>query len=449
MRAAWVGVWVGVWFLASPAGAAPTVDLALREAAAAVVGQDDVDGIIAALDAEVPPLQRALAPHGPADARDVRSFLAAQVARRLQGMHAAGVPRTAGEIEQTVVRFEAFKARSFVSSGVFPKTYFGFVDGQGDTASLELRFARAVRASTDVCNAWLAERGHDWRVTDQEIAVTWIAEGGALLLSTQPARADRVHPILGIGLDDIAHGFKELEPLVRALDAEVGTDLAGIPTWDGGEWGLSRHMTFEETITGTAAMWVWEKQIAHRKLLNRGRPGMEALDATDQFIVGSLVYNSGILHSPERPQQVRDYALVGHLSSLAAKYNPPRRHAHLPVPTAEEATTHLLVGQAYPDQYTSWIALYHVLQRYGGYDALSRYTDVFDESGTFRMDRWDAVERRLAAEARAPTEAQEILAPGDDPVESTRRACGCSSAGHAVGWTLGIGLLALVLRRRD
>ena len=38
----------------------------------------------------------------------------------------------------------------------------------------------------------------------------------------------------------------------------------------------------------------------------------------------------------------------------------------------------------YPEQATSWSAVYHVLQRYGGYVALVRFGNVFDSAGAFR-----------------------------------------------------------------
>lgn len=37
----------------------------------------------------------------------------------------------------------------------------------------------------------------------------------------------------------------------------------------------------------------------------------------------------------------------------------------------------------YPEQPTSWNGVYHVLQRYGAYTALKRFTDVFDDGDMF------------------------------------------------------------------
>jgi hypothetical protein len=45
----------------------------------------------------------------------------------------------------------------------------------------------------------------------------------------------------------------------------------------------------------------------------------------------------------------------------------------------------LLAGSDYPAQPTSWSGAYHVLQRYGAYVALGRFSEVFDERGMLRM----------------------------------------------------------------
>jgi len=38
---------------------------------------------------------------------------------------------------------------------------------------------------------------------------------------------------------------------------------------------------------------------------------------------------------------------------------------------------------AYPEQPTSWAAVYHVLQRYGAYVALKRFSNTFDAGDQF------------------------------------------------------------------
>lgn len=405
----------------------------------------------AALDAELrehaQALARALKPVGPIDALDAEAVLRARVAARLKARQAAGLVTTPSQAHTIILGFEAYKAQTYVTSGVYPRTYFGYLDADGDTAAEELRVVRAVRASTDAANAWLAEQGLAWRVTDQEIAITWIAEGGALMLETRAASRRPIHPILDIGLDDIAHGFKELPGLVGRLDAAAGTHVEDIPQWEDGRWSLRRSMTLEESVVGTAIMWVWEMRIADRKLREAGRPTLDTYDASDRFILASLVYNSGLIHSPSRPAQVRRHSLASHLSGIAKKHNPGGRRAHLPVVDEAQALARLLVDRDYPYQGTSWIALYHIQQRYGGFEAVSRFTDTFDEAGRFDMAPWDALAARLAAEREAREQPTPVIPLEPAPPRST--GWGCRSLPSPMAGGIFALVLGLTRRRRE
>lgn len=224
-----------------------------------------------------------------------------------------------------------------------------------------------------------------------EIAVTWVSEGGALLLLDRQDELDEVHPVLGVGLDDIASGTKELPVLVAALDAAVGSDLGGIVRWvdrsDGSrEPTLTRLMTFEESVVGTALMWVWEKRITQRKLLADGRDGLQGRSLPEQFVLGSLVYNSGLVHDAGRQRQIIGFDMAESIAATSDR-NAHRRQ-RLPVRRSADALAGLLAGEPYPDQWTSWLAVYHVLQRFGGYEGLRRFTDVFDDQGRYRMEGW-------------------------------------------------------------
>jgi hypothetical protein len=48
----------------------------------------------------------------------------------------------------------------------------------------------------------------------------------------------------------------------------------------------------------------------------------------------------------------------------------------------EEALRRLKDGEHVPRQLTSWSAVYHILQRYGAWVALEKFSDVF-EGGKF------------------------------------------------------------------
>ncbi len=285
-------------------------------------------------------------------------FVREQVASRLEGL--AGLPMTEEKLRRQVIEFEAWKRDTMVSAGVFPKRYFGWFDGEGDTAQDEFRMQEVVIQCRRTINAWSAGRGSDVRVTDSELAVTFIAEGAAVWFGE-----DDRHPVFDVGLDDIASGTSEYAGLQTALNDGVGVDL--------------RHdklLSFEEAIVGTALMWIWEKEIANRK----SGGAVPAMEADLQFIVGSLVYNSGILHDRSTWLAIRDFSSAS-LVWQKSERNKARKWA-LPVWEPTSIGTRL-EEEGYPRQGTDWLASLHVLQRYGAWVALRDFTEVFDEQGNF------------------------------------------------------------------
>ena len=101
-----------------------------------------------------------------------------------------------------------------------------------------------------------------------------------------------------------------------------------------------------------------------------------------QFVITSLVYNSGLFFSAERVDQILRFETADYLVSVneANKGAKPQ----LPVLAAEEAKRQLIAGGSIPAQPTSWNAVYHVLQRYGAWVALDAEGSAFDSSGRFR-----------------------------------------------------------------
>lgn len=326
-------------------------------------------------------------------------------------LHQAGLPlpMTADEIERSVIQFEAFKLQAFVTSGVFPKRYFGYLDDKYDTAIHERTLRRVVHASVACINAYVRKRGESQSLTDQDVAVTFLAEGGAIFLRERQDLLKGLHPVQDVGLDDVASGFADLPGLMEALDKEVGTGLGSMVAWvekdatrlpepttvpehlrwlqhGHGPKGpfpyLKRLMTLEEALVGTALMYVWEQRIADRKLRAAGLPPLHKRPRDQAFIISSLVYNSGLLHVPERWEMIRTFSTDSWLSKTS-RDNEQRRWA-LPVDTAARNLERMRTGGAYPEQPTSWLAVYHVLQRYGAWVALGRFSRVFTENGMFQ-----------------------------------------------------------------
>lgn len=378
----------------------------LEEALAYFVeDQAQVQALLGELDAQAEVLAASLAGHGAVETARVRRLLADQVEARVFGWVARATqgsfPVDAERIRRQAIQWEAFRLERYVSSGVFPKTYFGFFDQAWDTADHERVLRETTMCTRGVINAWQAERGAPVRVTDAEIAVTFIAEGGALLLTTQQAQMNDLHPVLDVGLDDLASGLGDYDGLLASLDAGCGTDLQGTVVYTGpglrpvgasdrliapeGQWAwLVRNATFREGIVGTALMWVWEKEIAARKLKAEDREPMHSRALDEQFVLGSLVYNSGILHSESTARSILRFETGERL------YGDSERNAHrrprLNLLPPSGLLAEFLTDGAYRRQPTSWLAAYHVLQRYGAWEGLRRFAAVFDEAGMFLVE---------------------------------------------------------------
>lgn len=343
------------------------------------VNEADAQALEASLKKTSAALHAKLSKVDTCDAKAVTSTLTRLVSENLAEKKRLGFTLDATRLRRQVIEAEAFKLETFVATGVFPKRYFGYLDEQQDTAAYETRLKATARKSARACNRWLENAKAPFRVTEQEIIVTFLAEGGAVLLRERQDQLESIHAVQGIGLDDIASGFKDLAPLIRLLDQEAGTRLEDIVKFRGETPYLSRNFHFEEAIAGTAAMWVWEKQIAERKLLAKGRAGLCKRPLDEQFVIASLVYNSGILFDESTITKVRALDSGPYIYELSEATKAKRWP--LPVLTPVESLKRLLGGGNYPEQLTHWSAVYHVLQRHGAYVGLSRFTDSFDASG--------------------------------------------------------------------
>lgn len=360
------------------------------------------------------------------------------------------------EIGRTVVDYEAFKLGTYVSAGVFPKRYFGYFDLRHDTVDAEWTLREVTDCTVRLINAHQESTGSPVRVSAAEIAVTFIAEGGALLLREDQHRMDALDPIMDVGLDDIASGSKALPGLLDAFDRECGTafdtlivrtpagsappegalmraDVAGreYPT----EWSWRmRDMTFIEGIAGTAFMWIWEKELAAEALKSASRTPIHERDLAEQFILGSLVYNSGLIHAESTMARIKAFQTGAYLHDASERNAKRRWRLNLAPPKTLLAEQ--LAGEPYRPQWTSWNAAYHITQRYGAWEALRRFTSVFDASGAFTPRH------------RPPPPVEPEPEPQPEP-ELEARGCGCATGeGSGVWWIAVLGLLTRAARTR-
>jgi len=253
---------------ASPARAGDSAEGARPELGAFLLREADREDAARYLEREV---RRAF----PDDPR-LRARAAKSVARNLADKQALppvnGEPftLTCDEVKRTVIDYEIFKLATYLSAGVFPKRYFGYFDERWDTAAHERVLREITHGAVKLINDEQQKKGSATRVSDIEVAVTFIAEGGALLLREHQAQLDDVHPVYGVGLDDIATGLRVHQDLAARFDQAFGTGLRQIVLWDpDGRPYLARNMRFKEAILGTALMYVYEKDLAARKRRER------------------------------------------------------------------------------------------------------------------------------------------------------------------------------------
>lgn len=282
---------------------------------------------------------------------------------------------------ETTLEYERFRLETYLSSGVSPKRYFGFFDEQGRTAEYERQLKPVGAKVATLLNEYAAEQKSDIRVSAKEIVITFLAEGGALLLTDEFETVNRAHPVRHVGLDDYRKGFRAHPGLIERLDETFGTKLHSLSISLLGRSTLLRPMTFREALISTGVMYLYEKEITNRKRLADGRPSLMSLSLDEQFVQTSLVYNSGILFSDERVRMILGFQTGEYLAEVNEQNG--RRKPLLEIRQQSEARERLQNGEALPSQLTSWNAVYHVSQRYGAWVALTRFRRIFDETGGF------------------------------------------------------------------
>lgn len=344
-----------------------------------------------------------------ADAGEVEAVLRREVLANLEakrGLRAPGggrFPMSPDDILRTVVDYERFKMEAYLTSGVFPKRYFGYVDRKWDTAAEEGTLLRLTREVVREINARQEERGRSVRLADAEVIVTWISEGGALLLreDTHLVRADgapRIDLSFRLGCDNMGLALDRYPDLAERLDRKFGTALVGSGRREGRggtgdrEIGIGRRVDYRESIVAMGIMVLFEKEIAAAKLHRRASAGgggagwdeLADLPFDEQFILTSLVFNTGILFPRSWVESIRDLETIHRLSSLSEENSQKRGgewRPALPVDASPPVAFETLARKGYRDQPTSWQGAYHVLQRYGAWIALRDFTDLFDEDG--------------------------------------------------------------------
>ena len=281
---------------ATLAVAAPPEELAVRAELAHFVEADRVDAVVAHLEAVAETTAAALARIGSAPPAEVRAALYRRVAENLARRHppgsAPGLPITEADLVRTVLDYEGFRLARYVSAGVAPRSGTSAGSTSGTTRGpRSAPDGDVVACAVDVINADRAAAGDPLRISEAEVAVTFFAEGGALLVERR--RHDGILPVGGIGNHYIGYGVQSYRDVASAVDVACGTDVLGTLVWSAAgtrpteqvvrrnqrssdpvrtAW-LTRTWTLEEAVAGTALMWLWERELTAGMLRAAGREG--------------------------------------------------------------------------------------------------------------------------------------------------------------------------------
>jgi len=128
-------------------------------------------------------------------------------------------------------------------------------------------------------------------------------------------------------------------------------------------------------------MYLYEKEITAHLMHSKWGVNLMSLPVPEQFVATSLVYNSGVLFVPERIKQILNLSTGAYLATV----NDMSKRPKLSIFSPTEALDRLCQGFPIPAQMTSWNAVYHILQRYGAWVAVEKFSNAFtQESFTHR-----------------------------------------------------------------
>jgi hypothetical protein len=322
------------------------------------------------------------------DPEAIRAFVRSEALKNLRdkvsmGSNGERFPMTLSEMEQTVFGFEAFKAETFVRTGIFPKRYFGFLDEKWDSAQYEVLLRETVQRAVRVVNDYLAESGRNVGLSHQEVAMTFISDGAALKMREFQANIEDFQCVLQLGMKEPTQYIYAFPGLVERLDRELRTDLQAAVFLKDGAMVDARAMYFPEAVVATMFRYLFKKTRAQIALRDEGID-LQSLSADEQFIVASgydLEKEAAL--SWRTVQDIRDSRVGVHLRSSAMPDDPSA--SRIPWMGPGDSADFLLQESIYPWQpNSSWNVVYNTAQKHGTWVGLSRFGTTFNDRGEYR-----------------------------------------------------------------
>jgi hypothetical protein len=175
--------------------------------------------------------------------------------------------------------------------GVRPRRYGGLLDRTNDA---ERRFLATLPQVTAFVNDVCARRGQPFRVTEAELAINFISEGGFYLLDEDIV--DDIDGYTYLGIDTLVDNLQALRPWLHgSITAAVAAGDRTVERTN--ELGQAVHtlrgLTIEEGLYANSGMYAWSKALSERDIAASGRALVD-LAAPAHFFWASYYYNAGV-----------------------------------------------------------------------------------------------------------------------------------------------------------
>lgn len=174
--------------------------------------------------------------------------------------------------------------------GVRPRKYSGLLN---NSCTAEHRFMTVLPEVTQFINERLAARGTAVRVTEAELAINFITEGGYYVLADN--YSDCIDGFNALGIDTLVDNLEALRPFlhdaVLAL-ADAGDNTQSYINERGEQVRTLSGLTVEEGLFANAGMYAWAKYQAERDVQARGS-SLATLEQRAQVFWGTVYFNAG------------------------------------------------------------------------------------------------------------------------------------------------------------
>ena len=215
--------------------------------------------------------------------------------------------------------FAVFKLEYFLKSGVYPLSWFGYIDEKGTPAevAVETKMNRLVRNSVDEVNRTLKENGYNIRITYLEVMATFLGEHD---LDSYYDFFKKTHKTaLSLGVDTFGDLLESKDSFIRPFTGgfaglTIINDINELKQIRGVE-----DFSNEQAIKAYAVMCAYKKHCAQEYIQKTKGVDISTLPVEGQFFWTYIFFNSA------HPRQIVDrnpVDIYAHPEKIRGKINP-------------------------------------------------------------------------------------------------------------------------------